>query len=1087
MMGAVCAVGMGQTAANPDAEPSRIAEPIDETQLVTLAGNVHSLAREEFDRGAVDAETRLARMVLELEPSAAHLADLDAMVAAQHDPHSPLYRQWLTPAGYGARFGVGAEDAARVAAWLTGHGFAVEELPASNRLLIFSGTAGQVADTFHTEIHRYLVDGVEHIANSGDAQIPAALAGVVGGVVSLHDFRRRSQIEALTPLPVEALLAGQVSAGALPLYTSGSTHYLFPADWAAIYDLDPLYAAGTAGTGVSIAIAGRSNIDMSDVAAFRTISGLAENNPTVILAGPDPGLVAGDQDEATLDVEWSGAVAPAAAVELVVGESTATTDGVDLSAQYIVNHALAQVVSASYGSCEQEMGTAELEFYNALWEQAASQGMSAFVASGDAGAAGCYEGSSAAGSRTAVNGLCSSPYATCVGGTEFNEGSNPAQYWAAANAANYGTALSYIPEQVWNESALNGGSGLWASGGGASVIYAQPPWQKAVAGTSAANGMRAVPDVAATAAAHDGYVIYENGSYYVVSGTSAASPSFAGVMALAVERQGAAGLGNANPELYSLVDVAHSPFHSTPSGNNSVPGVTGFTASGAEYNLATGLGSADGALLVNGWDAGGAAATDFALTASATGGTVVTGQTAAFTVSVAESGSAKNAVALTAKAPSGVTVTVQPGSIAPGTAATVTIAVGLTAAVGAQNVTLTGLDVSGTQTVAYALTVLAAPTLTLTAASSSVSVAEGGSGTVSLTAATGGSFSGAIGFSVSGLPAGVTAAWSANPLVAASSVSANPATLTLTTSATAAVGVTTVVVTATGDGLVASQSLSLQVRQAQAVPLTVLPAALATGTVGTPYPQTAITASGGVAPYSYAVSSGALPTGLTLSAAGVLSGTPAAVGSFPFTVTAADSSAGTGPRSGSQSYTVVVSLPAVTDFTIGLASGADSSATVFPGETVGENFTVSPANGAGAFTNAIALSASGLPAGATAVFSPASVPAGSGITTVTLTIQAPRASADSEWAGGIAGRLAPLSLALLLLPLAGRLRRGGKRIGRLISVLLLAIAGMAAMAGLSGCGSVSGSIAQTPQTYTVTVTGTSGALSHSTTFTLTVE
>jgi hypothetical protein len=281
--------------------------------------------------------------------------------------------------------------------------------------------------------------------------------------------------------------------------------------------------------------------------------------------------------------------------------------------------------------------------------------------------------------------------------------------------------------------------------------------------------------------------------------------------------------------------------------------------------------------------------------------------------------------------------------------------------------------------------------------------------------------------------------------------------------------------------------LSLQVRQAQAVPLTVLPAALATGTVGTPYPQTAITASGGVAPYSYAVSSGALPTGLTLSAAGVLSGTPAAVGSFPFTVTAADSSAGTGPRSGSQSYTVVVSLPAVTDFTIGLASGADSSATVFPGETVGENFTVSPANGAGAFTNAIALSASGLPAGATAVFSPASVPAGSGITTVTLTIQAPRASADSEWAGGIAGRLAPLSLALLLLPLAGRLRRGGKRIGRLISVLLLAIAGMAAMAGLSGCGSVSGSIAQTPQTYTVTVTGTSGALSHSTTFTLTVE
>jgi subtilase family serine protease len=124
------------------------------------------------------------------------------------------------------------------------------------------------------------------------------------------------------------------------------------------------------------------------------------------------------------------------------------------------------VVSTSYGSCEQAMGAAGLAFYNSLWEQAAIQGMSSFVASGDAGAAGCYEGSSASGSGTAVNGLCSSPYSTCVGGTEFNEGPNPAQYWASANPANYGTALGYIPEEVWNESGLNGGTGLWASGAG---------------------------------------------------------------------------------------------------------------------------------------------------------------------------------------------------------------------------------------------------------------------------------------------------------------------------------------------------------------------------------------------------------------------------------------------------------------------------------------------------------------------------------------------------------------------------------------------------------------------------------------------
>jgi subtilase family serine protease len=330
---------------------------------------------------------------------------------------------------------------------------------------------------------------------------------------------------------------------------------------------------------------------------------LAANSPTVVLAGADPGLVAKDQDESTLDVEWSGAVAPAATVKLVVGASTATTDGVDLAAAYIVNHASAPVVSLSYGSCEQEMGAAGLAFYNGLWEQAASQGMSVFVASGDAGAAGCSSATDVMGSGAAVNGLCSSPYSTCVGGTEFNEGSNSAQYWSTASSANYGSALGYIPEKVWNESAFTGGSGLWATGGGASGVYAQAAWQADLSGTSASSGMRAVPDVAVSAADHDGYFVVENGSYLIVSGTSAASPSFAGLMALVIDGQHGAAQGNANARLYSFTKFARSPFHATPSGNNSVPGAEGFTANGADYNLATGLGSVDGTLLVNGWAA----------------------------------------------------------------------------------------------------------------------------------------------------------------------------------------------------------------------------------------------------------------------------------------------------------------------------------------------------------------------------------------------------------------------------------------------------------------------------------------------------
>jgi subtilase family serine protease len=560
-----------------------------ETQVITLEGNVHPLARAEFDQGVVNTDTRLERMVLLLKPSAAQQKALDALLEAQQNLQSPLYHQWLTPAEYGAQFGANDAQLAQVTAWLTAQGFTVDEIPAGRQLVVFSGTAGQVFDAFRTEMHIYRVDGAEHIANSQNPQIPAALAGVVSGVVSLHDFRHRSELKTRGAL------------GAQPQYTAGSTHYLYPADFAAIYDLNPLYSAGTTGTGSRVAIAGRSNINLSDVAAFRLMAGLTARGLTVILDGTDPGLVASDQDESTLDVEWSGAVAPDAAVSLVAAASTQTTDGVDLAAEYIVNHATAPVVSVSYGSCEREMGTAELAFYNSLWEQAASQGMSVFVASGDAGAAGCEAGADRAGSGNAVNGMCSSPYATCVGGTEFNEGANAAQYWATANSAGYGSALGYIPEEVWNESALNGGTGLWASGGGASTVYAQPAWQAEVNGAGAANGMRAVPDVALSAADHDGYFMVENGSNWIVSGTSAASPAFAGVMALVVNKQNGAKQGNANARLYAMAGAAADPFHATPSGNNSVPGVTGFTADGAEYNLATGLGSVDGAMLVNGW------------------------------------------------------------------------------------------------------------------------------------------------------------------------------------------------------------------------------------------------------------------------------------------------------------------------------------------------------------------------------------------------------------------------------------------------------------------------------------------------------
>ena len=385
-------VALSAAAAVAQTPTDRIVGAINDAQTVTLRGNVHPLASAAYDRGLVSPETRMDRMMLLLKSSAEQQAALDALVAAQHDPQSPEFHKWLTPAEYADRFGVSDQDLARITGWLEENGFQVEEIPASNRLIIFSGNAGQVAAAFHTEIHQYDVKGAMHIANAQDPQIPAALADVVESVVSMHNFRRDSQISSRREL------------GAHPQWTSGGTNYIFPGDWATIYDVNPLYTAGKNGSGVSIAIVGRSNINVSDVTLFRSTAGLVANNPQVILVSGNPGLVSGDQDESTLDVEWSGAVAPSATVKFVVGESTNSSDGVDLSAQYIVNHATAPVVSTSYGSCEAYMGSGELSFYNSLWQQGASEGISSFVSSGDSGASGCDGGSSSSGSGRAVNG-----------------------------------------------------------------------------------------------------------------------------------------------------------------------------------------------------------------------------------------------------------------------------------------------------------------------------------------------------------------------------------------------------------------------------------------------------------------------------------------------------------------------------------------------------------------------------------------------------------------------------------------------------------------------------------------------------------
>ena len=534
-----------------------------------------------------------------------------------------------------------------------------EEVTAGRRSIIFSGTAAQVQTAFHTAIHTYKIGDEVHHANVNDPEIPAALVQVVGGVVSLHDFHSE---------PMHGLVRKPS-----PDFSSGGAYYLAPADFATIYDLNPLYQQSITGSGQSVAIVARSNINIADARQFRTFFGLPANDPQIIVNGTDPGIwSANEETEADLDVEWSGAVARSATIKFVVSKSTNSSDGVDLSAQYIVNHNLAPVMSTSFGLCEASLGSSGNSFLNSLWQQAAAEGITVFVSSGDSGAAGCdFASASTATHGRAVNGLCSTPYSVCVGGTEFKDLSNPTLYWSPSNSSGtQASALSYIPEVVWNASGPD--YGLWASGGGASAVYAKPSWQ---AGTGVpADGKRDVPDVALSSAGHDGYLIYQNGELYVVGGTSAASPSFAGVMALVVQNT-AARQGNANVVFYSLASKQRaggaSVFHDTTIGNNSVPGQAGFNAT-VGYDQATGLGSINGSILVNHW-ADATTPPSFHAALSANSLSVTGGSNKSLTLNVTVSGGFNAAVTFSITGlPGGVSDTFTPAKLsAPGSGSSV--------------------------------------------------------------------------------------------------------------------------------------------------------------------------------------------------------------------------------------------------------------------------------------------------------------------------------------------------------------------------------------------------------------------------------
>jgi Pro-kumamolisin, activation domain/Bacterial Ig-like domain (group 3) len=615
------------TLSNSSSVATRITQSVDENQRLVLKGNTHPLARPQFDQGAAPADLPMNRMLLVLKRSPQQESALRQLLDEQQDKASPNFHKWLTPDEFGQKFGPADQDLQVTTNWLKQHGFRIGKVARGRTVIEFSGTAAQVQEAFGTPIHKYVVKGKEHWANANDPQIPAALAPVVAGVASLHNFERKPRI-ARSP----NRYALDYKAGSKPHITApDGTHFLGPGDFNVIYNVNPLHNINPVinGTGVTIAVVGRSDIYFTDISDFRSIFNLFGGSSQTIWNGPDPGELGGDEElEADLDNSWTAAVAPGATVDFVVSATTNTTDGIVLSELYIVDNNLADIMTESFGTCEAGMGAglAEAEM---IAQQAAAQGTTFFASSGDSGAAGCDDPNTPFETGgLSVSVPASTPYTVGVGGTEFNEGSNAAKYWSA-NTNVLVTALSYIPEHVWNEScSLNCPSGvpanLFATGGGVSS-YPQPTWQSGVRGVPA-DGLRHVPDVALTAAIHDPYLICglgscDQGFLFAAGGTSASAPSFAGIMAL-IDQKMAGRQGLANYVLYQLARAenfgACNASSGTPAstcvfndltvGNNGVPGEPGYPTSsaypsGVGFDMATGLGSVNVTNLVKNWAA----------------------------------------------------------------------------------------------------------------------------------------------------------------------------------------------------------------------------------------------------------------------------------------------------------------------------------------------------------------------------------------------------------------------------------------------------------------------------------------------------
>lgn len=647
----VAAAGAILGAANLPSQTSaiapRIVQGIDDSQLVTLKGNVTALAQPRFDRGQADPSMQMNSVRLVLSRSQEQEAALEQFMAQQLDKSSPNYHHWLTPQQFGKLYGPADSDIAAIVAWLESHGLQVQSVPPGRTNIAFSGSVTQIQEAFHTSIHSFNANGEQFYSNITNPKIPAALAPVVVGVADIdtlqpHSHAVRGPSAKLDASGKRLIPVQPASMTARPDFTSGSGSneflYLVAGDAATIYDtpnsLNANFSSGTSytGRGVTIGIGGEAMILPATVQNYRSMFIGDNTAPTITNVIPTATyeVTNGALDEAYLDNEVSGALAPGATIHFYVSSQLQN------SIQQALNDNTVDIFSLSFGLCEMYLTQAQNQQLNMAWQQFAAQGIAVTVSTGDSGSAGCdnQDTQTVASQGLQVSGFSTTPYNIAVGGSDFHgllSGFSP--YVSASNGTMFRSALQYIPESTWNDSVQSDGllkanvpqlnsksnTNIVGGTGGASSCssntttdvgsnvnagtcqggYAKPTWQR---GAGVPNdSVRDVPDVSLLAGnGYDGAtwlvctddvdtnnnrVENCNSSSFDaagIGGTSASAPAFAGILALVQEKMGGGGqahrLGlDGAKTLYDLYNGPHASviFHDITQGNNSVPCTSG--------------------------------------------------------------------------------------------------------------------------------------------------------------------------------------------------------------------------------------------------------------------------------------------------------------------------------------------------------------------------------------------------------------------------------------------------------------------------------------------------------------------------------